>query len=240
MRKLVLLAGIAILSINSANAQGTAQETTQIASWLQQRSDNVRQIKQLYDNYVMAQRTWEAVYGARDMSTMVSALGGPTRRFLPDAGDLVSGIGDGTRLVENGARVRSANQLFAMVPQASRSTEVGGRWLEEMSRRETTTANVQATADLAVNDIQDRISKLGAMQTRIALSEDIKDIETVKATIAVEQQNLALHNSSMQALQLKLAAADRTEQTRREQFEAQGAKRWADATQSAVDQLQGD
>lgn len=223
---------------NESHAQ-PSQESTQIASWIQQQKDNLAQIKQLYDNYTMARNTWNAVSNARDVSSMVNALGAPTRRFMPEASDLVSGVGQGTRLVENGGNIRSANQLFAALPQAQRSAEVGGRWLEEMNRRETTTANVQGTADLAVQDIQNRIAGLNAMQARIAVSPDAKDIADVTANIEVEKQNLALHQASMQALQLKLMAADRMEATRREQLEAQGAKRWSDATRYAVDRLQG-
>jgi hypothetical protein len=222
----------------NAHAQ-FAQESTQLLSWAKQVKDMGSQLQQLYQNYQMAQNTWNSLHNARDVSSMLSAVGSPVRRFLPEAGDLISTGTNGARLVQGAGSIRSANQLFSAIPQATRSAEVGATWLDEMNRRETTTANVQATADMALQDIQNRMANLSAMQARIAVSPDAKDIADVSANIEVEKQNLALHSASLQALQLKLAVADRAETTRREQFEAQGAKRWADATRSAVDNLQG-
>src|SRR5690349_12277805 len=244
MKRIILISftGILCFGLSSFYKKASAQvatERTQLMSWIKQAKDMGSQLQQLYQNYQMIQNTWNAVSHARDVSSMIAAVGAPTRRYMPDAADLVSGIGTGARLVENAGNIRSLNQVFSALPQATRSAEVGATWIDEMSRREITSANAQATADKALQDIQNRMAGIIGMQARIAASPDAKDIADVAANIQLEQHNLALHQASLTALQLKLAAADRLEAARREQLEAQGARRWADATQGAVDRLQG-
>jgi hypothetical protein len=243
MRKMVLLAScMAALSGTPAMAQimGTgdvSRDSTQIIMWMKQQADNMRQIQQAIQQYQLLNRTYESISHATDISGVAYALGGVTRTYLPDYSQTLSAIGQGSRLVENAARVRSADQLFAMSGQATNMTRSAGRWAEDMERRENITANAKALAESGSADMQDRIAQLGAAQTRLAAAQDGTEVAAVNGLIAVNQANIQAHQAQIANLQLALAASDRTERQQAEQRQAQDASNLYQETRWAMESM---
>lgn len=175
-----------------------------------------RALQQAIQQYNMLKAAYGALAHTTDATGMLSILGGPTRTFMPEAGQ-VMGL-----LAGSGSVYGAANALQGV----SRMVDVGDStpFAAEMQRRELATANVKAIALSGMQFSQDAISRLSGMLDRISGSEDVTEAVAVGDALQVEQQNIAQHNTQIAQLQVALLAENRVDQQRAEQ------QRWDSAS----------
>ncbi len=226
MRRILLAATTALTMAWAvpASAQWTVHDPLSNATRI---VEAARSISEAIRQYQMLERTYSAIAHATDLQSLSSALGPVTRTFMPEAApalDAMRGVG---RMIGQAQQLRSGNRLY--VPQ------VMDEWANEMERRENATANAQAIAAAGMEDAQDRISRLSAMQLRLEAAQDGTEVAAVNGLIAVEQQNLAAHRAQIDQARLMLAAEERVERQRGEQRWRRDVDDWAAKTETALE-----
>ncbi|NOG73588.1 MULTISPECIES: type IV secretion system protein [Roseicella] len=185
-----------------------------------------RAISEAIRQYQMLERTYNAVAHATDLQGLAQALGPVTRTYMPEAGSALESMRGVGQLWGQAQRLRTGNRIY-MPP-------VLDEWANEMERRENATANAQAIAAAGMEDAQDRISRLSAMQLRLETAQDGTEVAAVNGQILVEQQNLAAHRAQIEQAHLVLAAEDRVAQQRSEQRWRRDVDDWAAKTEGAL------
>lgn len=238
MLRNLLLASLCILP-GYASAQAVVADPfshmQQVLSRVEQANAALRQLQEAQRQYQVMSNTYSSLAGARDIGGIANALGGVSRTYLPEASSTISAIGRGSNLLDRAGSSRAADQLF--IPQIAEGSRTGERWLKEMERRQNVTANAKAIAENGLYDTEQRIQQLRNAEMRLATTMDLKDTADVTGLLAVTQQNLSMHNASVNSIRLALHAEDRAERQRGEQMQALGAHEWSESTRWAVDAL---
>lgn len=225
MRRLLLALWMAlVLLIGPVSAQWTVHDPLSNATRI---TEAARSIAEAIRQYQMLERTYSAIAHATDLQSLSSTLGPVTRTFMPEAGPALDAMRGAGRMIGQAQQLRSGNRLY--IPQ------VMDEWANEMQRRENVTANAQAIAAAGMEDAQDRISRLSAMQLRLEAAQDGTEVAAVNGLIAVEQQNLAAHRAQIDQARLMLAAEERVERQRGEQRWRRDVDDWAAKTETALE-----
>lgn len=239
MRSL-LLAGVACVALHGqAMAQAVVADPMQhlqtVLTRIQQAEHSLAQIRELQQQYRVMSNTYSTLTGARNIDDLTSALGGVSNTYLPGAREVMQGVGQGAGLLSGASRHMNADEAY--MPDIDPASRVGQRWLREMRRRQTVTANAKAIAENGLVDMETRIRQLNHAEQRLIQTIDLKDSVDVSGLVSVTQSNLKMHENQIASIRLALAAEERTERQREEQIAAQGAAEWSARTQWAVDAL---
>lgn len=216
MRRLLLATvALAPAMLNGPAMAGgiPVQDTASIAARAMEAAKSLAEAKatvtQLKASYSQLVSTYNSITGARSFEGLVGALGGMSRTYLPETGEIGDAMHGATGGVGRGEEVMQRNRLYAPAER--------DEWAVEMERREYATANAQALALDGIADAQDRISRLDAMKAALESAKDIREVQGVAGIIQTEAQNLALHNTQMAQIQGLLTAEDRVERQRADQ-----------------------
>jgi conjugal transfer/entry exclusion protein len=175
-------------------------------------------VSQLQSSYRQLVSTYNSITGARNFEGLAGALGGLTRTYLPEAGQIAEATHGTTGGIGRGEEIMQRNRLYAPAER--------DEWAVEMERREYATANAQSLAMDGIADAQDRLSKLDDMKAALENAQDIREVQGITGIIQTEAQNLNLHNTQMAQIQGLLAAEDRVERQRASQKVRQDLDDW--------------
>jgi hypothetical protein len=208
MKRLLLAAAAAIpLLTGQAHAQGMPVYDN--ASNLTRIAEAGRAIQQAIQEYRVMESTYNSISHATGVGGIASALGGVSRSFMPQAGN-IPGLMNGRGGMFGSAGQRLEQDRFYAPAEAD-------VWSEEMERRETVTANAKALAEAGLEDTQERIEQLEAAQAEIEAQEDGTANTATGNLIAASQMNLNAHRLQLDQIRTMLAADDRVTAQRQEQ-----------------------
>ena len=220
MNRRALLAAVAALPLlafagpHRASAQGglvhdPVHTAMNAASWIKQARDMIQQ-------YRMLEATYSSLAHATDVAGVASALGGPVRTYMPEAGQVTD------LLAGSGSLWGTASRLLSMGRFADVGTETP--WAREMQRRETVTANARAIAAAGLESAQQSVAGLTSLLDRISGSQDVTEVSAVGGALQVEGQNIAHHRAQLDQVRLMLETEERTERQRAEQMQYESAR----------------
>ncbi len=214
-RRRILLAGAAALAL-AAQPAAAQLATHDAPSNLLRVAEAGRAIRQAIQQYRMLEATYNSLAHATDVAGVASALGGPVRTYMPEAGQVTD------LLAGSGSLWGTANRLLNM----GRYADVGSEtpWAREMQRRETVTANARAIAAAGMESAQQSVMGLSSLLDRIAGSQDVTEVSAVNGALEVENQNIAHHRAQLDQVRLMLATEERTERQRAEQMQYESAR----------------
>ncbi|MBX9874063.1 MAG: type IV secretion system protein [Beijerinckiaceae bacterium] len=226
-RSAALAAALALSCSVQASAQGVPVYDN--ASNLARIAEAARALQQALAQYRMLEATYNSLAHATDVGGVAAALGGATRTFMPEAGQ-VAGLLSGA-----GSVYGAANGLLAL----GRFADVGADspWAQEMQRRELATANFRAIGQAGLEASQRSVLSLSSLLDRITGSQDVTEVSAVNGALAVEQQNIEHHKAQIAQVQLMLAAEERVERQRAEQQRWDSARTLYENTSPITDLL---
>ncbi|MBX9699204.1 MAG: type IV secretion system protein [Acetobacteraceae bacterium] len=222
----------AVLALSAAGATPGAAQGIPVydnASNIARIAEAARALQQAIAQYRMLEATYNSLAHATDVSGVAAALGGATRTFMPEAGQ-VAGLLSGS-----GSFYGAANGLLALGRYADVGT--GSPWAQEMQRRELATANFRAIGQAGLEASQRSVLSLSSLLDRITGSQDVTEVSAVNGALAVEQQNIEHHKAQIAQVQLMLAAEERVERQRAEQQRWESARTLYDNTRPVTDAL---
>lgn len=236
--KRILLAGVAALSLGVVAGPARAQWAVYDAkSDLSRTLEAVKSLQQAYQQYQMLQaqyRQLEATYNriahATGLGDIAGALGGMSRSYLPYGSEIGSALsiaqggayGNVGSMLGSARSFLSSNRLYQSPVQDS--------WAREQERREGVTANYQALAQESMYEADQRLANLSLLQARLEAAQDGTEVAAVQGLIAVEQQNLQIHQARFANLQAMADADRRVTEQRQEQLQRQQAEELRAAT----------
>ncbi|MBB5696057.1 type IV secretion system protein [Muricoccus pecuniae] len=227
--RLAVLAAVSVLALAApAQAQIPVTDTASIAARALEAArslqQGLQQLQQLQAQYQQAVTTYNAIAHATDLGGIASALGGVSRSYLPPGNTITEGLSAVTSGAYGGIpgalggaeRFLSSNQLYAMpgTPDA---------WQIEQNRRAMVTANAQAMAAESMMEADQRLANLSALRARLEAAKDGTEVAAVNGLIAIEQQNLAIHQARFQNISAMVSADNRVIEQRIEQRQRQSA-----------------
>jgi hypothetical protein len=226
MRKLLLATTLAA-SISTTFAPAHAFEIVYDPSlWLQNVIQYVKEgahwieeISWYKRQYDVADRTWNAVSHVTDLGSAASALGGLTRNFMPEANAIPQLMSDASTLWGSAG----SHQAHDLYYQSKILNKWGDRWTDEMERNMMVTSNAKAMAEASSLNAEDHLIKLDILRARLESAVDITEVSAVNGLIALEQQNLQVHEAQTQNVALLMAADERVIRQRDEQMQRESA-----------------
>jgi type IV secretion system protein VirB5 len=230
IRSAAIAAAFALSAAGATPAAAQGIPVYDNASNLARIAEAARALQQALAQYRMLEATYNSLAHATDVGGVAAALGGPTRTFMPEAGQ-VAGLLSGT-----GSVYGTANSLLAL----GRYTDVGtdSPWAQEMQRRELATANFRAIGQAGLEASQQSVLNLSSLLDRITGSQDVTEVSAVNGALAVEQQNIEHHKAQIAQVQLMLAAEERVDRQRAEQQRWESARTLYENTSPVTDTLQ--
>ncbi len=183
-----------------------------------------RQLQQMQAQYQQLQSTYNAIAHATDLGGVVGALGGVSRSYLPPGSAITEGLsaaqggiyGGLPSMLGSADRFLGGNQLYATPGPAD-------AWQTEQNRRAMVTANAQALAMQSMQEADQRLANLAVLRARLEAAQDGTEVAAVNGMIAIEQQNLAIHQARFQNIQAMVLADNRVTEQRLEQRQRQSA-----------------
>jgi hypothetical protein len=163
--------------------------------------------------------TWNAVSHITDLRSAASAVGGLTRNYMPDANAIPQLMSD----VDNLWGSAGSYNAYDLYYQSRILNKWGDRWSNEMDRKMTVTSNAKAMAEASALSAEDHLLNLDVLRARLESAVDITEVAAVNGLIALEQQNLQVHQAQAQNVALLLAADDRVTRQREEQIQRESA-----------------
>lgn len=222
----------AVLALSAAGATPAAAQGIPVydnASNVARIAEAARALQQALAQYRMLEATYNSLAHATDVGGVAAALGGATRTFMPEAGQ-VAGLLSGS-----GSVYGAANGLLALGRYADVGTE--SPWAQEMQRRELATANFRAIGQAGLEASQRSVLSLSSLLDRITGSQDVTEVSAVNGALAVEQQNIEHHKAQIAQVQMMLATEERVERQRAEQQRWESARTLYDNTSPVTDTL---
>ncbi len=222
----------AVLALSAAGAAPAAAQGVPVydnASNVARIAEAARALQQALAQYRMLEATYNSLAHATDVGGVAAALGGATRTFMPEAGQ-VAGLLSGS-----GSVYGAANGLLALGRYADVGTE--SPWAQEMQRRELATANFRAIGQAGLEASQRSVLSLSSLLDRITGSQDVTEVSAVNGALAVEQQNIEHHKAQIAQVQMMLATEERVERQRAEQQRWESARTLYDNTSPVTDTL---
>ncbi|MGG5811621.1 type IV secretion system protein [Falsiroseomonas sp. CW058] len=229
IRPAALAAALALLAAGAPPAAAQGIPVYDNASNLARIAEAARALQQALAQYRMLEATYNSLAHATDVSSVAAALGGATRTYMPEAGQVV-GLLSGA-----GSVYGAANGLLAL----GRYADVGvdSPWAQEMQRRELATANFRAIGQAGLEASQRSVLSLSSLLDRITASQDVTEVSAVNGALAVEQQNIEHHKAQIAQVQLMLATEERVERQRAEQQRWESARTLYENTSPVTDTL---
>ncbi|WP_424138822.1 type IV secretion system protein [Roseomonas chloroacetimidivorans] len=227
--KYPLLATVAVLAMATpAHAQipvtDGASITARALEAARSLKQGLQQLQQMQAQYQQAVTTYNAIAHATDLGGVVSALGGVSRSYLPPNSAITEGLsavqggiyGGVPGALSGAERFLGSNQLYATpgTPDA---------WQTEQNRRSMVTANAQALAAESMAEADQRLANLAFLRARLEAAKDGTEVAAVNGLIAIEQQNLAIHQARFQNISAMVVADNRVTDQRQEQRQRQSA-----------------
>lgn len=228
-RATALAAVLALSAVGAAPAAAQGVPVYDNASNVTRIAEAARALQQALAQYRMLEATYNSLAHATDVGGVAAALGGATRTFMPEAGQ-VAGLLSGS-----GSVYGAANGLLALGRYADVGTE--GPWAQEMQRRELATANFRAIGQAGLEASQRSVLSLSSLLDRITGSQDVTEVSAVNGALAVEQQNIEHHKAQIAQVQMMLATEERVERQRAEQQRWESARTLYDNTSPVTDTL---
>lgn len=228
--KRAILAAVPVLTLLSGPAWAQAivydpkSDLTRGLEAVQSLQQGLQQLRQLQAQYQQAVSTYNAIAHATDLGSIASALGGVSRSYLPPGSVITEGLSAVTSGIYGGIpgalsgaeRFLGGNQLYATPgsPDA---------WQAEQNRRAMVTANAQALANESMAEADQRLANLALLRARLETAKDGTEVAAVNGLIAIEQQNLAIHQARFQNISTMVTADNRVTEQRIEQRQRQSA-----------------
>lgn len=227
--KRVLFATIALAALaHPAAAQIPVTDGASITARALEAARSLRQglqqLQQMQMQYQQAVSTYNAIAHATDLGGIASALGGVSRSYLPPGSTITEGLsavqggiyGGVPGALSGAERFLGSNQVYATpgTPDA---------WQIEQNRRAMVTANAQALAAESMAEADQRLANLAILRARLEAAKDGTEVAAVNGLIAIEQQNLAVHQARFQNIQAMVVADNRVMEQRLEQRQRQSA-----------------
>ncbi|WP_426960345.1 type IV secretion system protein [Muricoccus radiodurans] len=231
--KRMLLAGASALSLSAAVPTPAAaqwvvydpkSDLARALEAVRAMQQGLQQLQQLRAQYEQAVATYNVIAHATDLGQVVNALGGVSRSYLPPNSIITEGLsavqggiyGGIPSVLGSAERFLSRNQAY--VPPGTPDT-----WQQEQSRRAGVTANAQALAAESMAEADQRLANLAILRARLEAATDGTEVAAVNGLIAIEQQNLAIHQARFQNIQAMVIADNRVTEQRVEQRQRQSA-----------------
>lgn len=86
------------------------------------------------------------------------------------------------------------------------------------------TANAQVLAAESMAEADQRLANLAVLRARLEVAQDGTEVAAVNGLIAIEQQNLAIHQARFQNIQAMVTADNRVTEQRLEQRQRRSAE----------------
>lgn len=228
MKRIWLATAAALAITHQAAAQIPVTDGASIAARALEATralqQGMQQLQQLQAQYQQAVRTYNAIAHATDLGSIANALGGVSRSYLPPGHVLTEGLtavqgglnGGLPGLLNGAERFLSSNQAYATPGTAD-------AWQAEQNRRAGVTANAQAMAAESMDEADQRLANLALLRARLEAAQTGTEVAAVNGLIAIEQQNLSIHQARFQTIQAMVLADNRVTEQRLEQRQRQGA-----------------
>ncbi len=243
--KRILMAGAAALALTAAAVPAQAQwavydaksDVSRIMEAVRALQQAQMQYQMLVSQYQQLQATYNSIAHATNLGDIAGSLGGVSRSYLPYGSEIGSALSIaqggsygsvGTMLGQANAFL-SNNRLFQSPTQDA--------WAREMQRREDVTANYQALAQESMYEADQRLANLSRLQARLEDAQDGTEVAAVQGLIAVEQQNLQIHQARFANLQAMADADQRVTDQRQQQMQRQQAENLRAATNVSLTDL---
>ena len=160
--------------------------------------------------------TYNALTSITDLQSAAWAVGGLTRNFYPDANVIPELMSDTANLWGTAGSWNSWDMLY--------QSSIMDKWAVEMERRMGVTSNTKAMAESSSWNAQHHMSTLEILNMRLQAAVDINEVNRINGLIALNAQNLQVHEQNTQNVALLLAAEDRVADQRAEQMRREGAE----------------
>lgn len=222
----VFLAGIAAFALTApARAQMIVNDPMHQAmnalSWARQVQDMTRQYQQLRAQY-------DATARMAGAGSLAGNMGGLGRTYTPP-GAAVPGMMAGTSTWGSAEGFVRQNRRYMPAERDA--------WVEDMERRERTTANAQAMAAEGLMDTDQQLEQLAALQAEIDTTGTVVDAQALNVQMTGFRQNLELNRSKLEQARVMMAAQERAETLRAEQSLRESADSLTERTRGAVESL---
>lgn len=169
--------------------------------------------KRQYDTMVT---TYNALTSITDLQSAAWAVGGLTRNFYPDASEIPQLMSDTATLWGTAGSWNSWDIYY--------QSKIIDKWSGEMERRMGVTSNTKAMAESSSWNAQQHMSTLEILNMRLQAAADINEVQRINGLIALNEQNLQVHQQQTQNVALLLAAEDRVTEQRQEQMDRESSE----------------
>ena len=197
-------------------AQNTAQYVAEWVKWGKEAAHWVSELawyKRQYDTMVT---TYNALTSITDLQSAAWAVGGLTRNFYPDANVIPELMSDASQLYGTAGSWNAWDMMY--------QSQIMDKWTVEMERRMGVTSNAKAMAESSSWNAQHHMSTLDILNMRLQQAVDITEVNRINGLIALNEQNLQVHQQNTQNVALLLAAEGRVADQRAEQMRREGAE----------------
>ena len=233
--KLPLLAGavaacaLALLTPAPAAAQlqvicpTCASELGQVSRWAQQASQMVQQLNQAVQRYQQLQATFASITGARDVTSVASALNS-LRSVLPPSGT-VPGIANGGTVAAGTSGFLQTNRVY---------TPTGTDFeAQEMQRRQQAYANLQAMALTGMQRAEERRDSFQEFVAAAGTQPDTQASASLQNRIQLEQAMLANEQEELTHIRVMAQMQASVDAEREQEAGRQASEAWAAKTAGA-------
>jgi hypothetical protein len=167
--------------------------------------------------------TYNALTSITDLQSAAWAVGGLTRNFYPDANVIPELMSDTAQLWGRAGSWNSYDLAY--------QSQIMDKWSWEMERRMGVTSNTKAMAESSSWNAQQHMSTLEILNLRLQSAVDINEVSRINGLIALNEQNLQVHQQQTQNVALLLEAEKRVTEQRQEQMDRESAEiLWMNST----------
>lgn len=219
-----LIVGVVALSLSTISTQAQARIVfdpsafkQHLTKYVQEAAHWVSEIAWYKRQYEMLTSSYNALTSVTDLQSAAWAFGTLTRNFYPDANVVPDLMSDASQLWGTAGQWDSWNLYY--------QSRIMDKWAYEMQRRSGVTSNAQAMAEASSWNTQHHMSTLAILQGQLQRAVDITEVNRINGLIALNAQNLQVHQQNTQNVALLLEADDRVTRQREEQIRREGAER---------------
>ena len=200
----------------AAFSQHAKQYVAEWVKWGKEAAHWVSELAWYKRQFDVATTTYNALTSITDLQSAAWAFGGLTRNFYPDANVIPELMSDTAQLWGTAGSWNSYDLAY--------QSTIVDKWSVEMERRMGVTSNTKAMAESSSWNAQHHMSTLEVLQMRLQSAADINEVQRINGLIALNEQNLQVHQQQTQNVALLLAAEERVTEQRQEQMDRESAE----------------